>query len=1030
MITRSKWTLVSTAAALLFVQAAAAQQLPRINDLRWRNIGPNRGGRSQAVAGSVKRPLEYYFGATGGGLWKTTDGGTTWSPVTDGQIKSSSVGAVAVSESNPDIVYIGMGETELRASTIQGDGVYKSTDAGKTWTHSGLENTQAIARIRIDPTDPSLVYVAALGHPYGQNDERGVFRSKDGGTTWEKILFRSKHAGAIDLCLDPHNPRVLYASIWEVYRKPWTLSSGGPGSGLFKSTDGGDHWTEITRNPGMPKMLIGKINVSVSAADSNRVYANVEAEDGGLFRSDDAGATWTRVSEDRNIRQRAFYFNRIQADTKNRDMVYAMNVEFYRSSDGGKTLTQLRDLHADHHDLWIAPDNPDRMIVANDGGASISTNGGKTWTPEHFPTAQFYHVITTKDVPYHVCGTQQDDGAACVASSARGLLYAIGDWLYSPGGGEAGYVAPDPKRLGIFYAGDQAGILTRHDRNTDQSRDVQVNPWMFSGMPAKDLPERWQWVFPIVFSPADHDALYTSSQHLFKTTNEGQSWQRISPDLTRNDPDTLGDSGGPITHDQNGPEIYGTIFTIAPSRLEANTIWTGSDDGLVHITRDGGQHWQNITPPDLPKFSRLSLIEASPHALGTAYLAANRYELDDRQPYVYRTDDFGKTWTKIVNGLPATNFARAVREDPKRKDLLYLGTEHGIYVSFDNGQLWQSLALNLPDTQVPDLVVDGDDLVIATHGRSFYVLDGIAALRQLTPAAAGSEAHLFVPGVATRPVRPAYIDYFLNRQADNVTIKVLDSEGKVVQTFTSASNEKQAPATLTEEAPGVPAAGRARGPGRNAGVNRFVWDLRYPGATVFPGMVLRGGSTSGPVAVPGTYRIQLTANGQTDTQTLTIEKDARLAEITDADLKEQFALAMKVRDATSHANEMVIRIRQIKKQIDDRLAKSAGSTQLASAAQAAKAKLSGVEEELYQVKNRSPRDTLNYPIKLNNQLAVLMSMIEMGDSKPTTQMYTVFQELSATLSKLTDRLSAAESTEVAHLNELLKNSHMDPVAAE
>jgi photosystem II stability/assembly factor-like uncharacterized protein len=1029
MITRSKWTLVSTAAALLFVQAAAAQQLPRINDLRWRNIGPNRGGRSQAVAGSVKRPLEYYFGATGGGLWKTTDGGTTWSPVTDGQIKSSSVGAVAISESNPDIVYIGTGETELRASTIQGDGVYKSTDAGKTWTHSGLENTQAIARIRIDPTDPNLVYVAALGHPYGQNDERGVFRSKDGGKNWEKILFRSNHAGAIDLCLDPHNSRVLYASIWEVYRKPWTLSSGGPGSGLFKSADGGDHWTEITRNPGMPKMLIGKINVSVSGADSNRVYANVEAEDGGLFRSDDAGDTWARVSEDRNIRQRAFYFNRIQADTKNRDMVYAMNVEFYRSSDGGKTLAQLRDLHADHHDLWIAPDNPNRMIVANDGGASISTNGGKTWTPEHYPTAQFYHVITTKDVPYHVCGTQQDDGAACVPSSSRGLLYAIGDWLYSPGGGEAGYVAPDPKRLGIFYAGDQAGILTRHDRGTGDSRDVQVNPWMFSGMPARDLPERWQWVFPIVFSPVDHDALYTSSQHLFKTTNAGQSWQRLSPDLTRNDPDTLGDSGGPITHDQNGPEIYGTIFTIAPSRLEANTIWTGSDDGLVHITRDGGQHWQDITPIDLPKFSRLSLIEASPHAPGTAYLAANRYELDDRQPYVYRTDDFGKTWTKIVNGLPATDFARAVREDPKRKGLLYIGTEHGIYVSFDNGLLWQSLTLNLPDTQVPDLVVDGDDLVIATHGRSFYVLDGIAALRQLTPAIAGSEAHLFVPGVATRPVRPAYIDYFLNRQANNVTIKVLDSEGKVVQTFTSTSNEKQAPATLTEEAPGVPAAGRARGPGRNAGVNRFVWDLRYPGATVFPGMVLRGGSTTGPVAVPGTYRIQLTANGQTDTQTLTIEKDARLSDVTDADLREQFALAMKVRDATSHANEMVIRIRQIKKQIDDRLAKSP-NTQLASAAQTAKAKLSSVEEELYQVKNRSPRDTLNYPIKLNNQLAVLMSMIEMGDSKPTTQMYTVFQELSATLAKLTDRLSAAESTEVAHLNELLKTSHMDPVAGE
>jgi photosystem II stability/assembly factor-like uncharacterized protein len=1016
--------------AVLLASLSAAAQLPQINGPRWRNVGPNRGGRSLAVAGSASRPLEYYFGATGGGLWKTTDGGITWRPVTDGQIKSSSVGALAVFESNPDIVYIGMGESELRGSTIQGDGVYKSTDGGKTWTHCGLTDTQAIARIRVNPTNPNLVYVAALGHPYGSNDQRGVFRSKDGGQTWERILFRNNRVGGIDLCLDPHNPQVIFASLWEVYRTPWTLSSGGEGSGFFKSTDGGDHWTEITRNPGLPKTLLGKINVSVSGADSNRIYANIEAEDGGLFRSDDVGATWTKVNEDRSIRQRAFYFNRIQADPKDRDTVYAMNVGFYRSTDGGKTLATIRDQHADHHDLWIAPNDPTRMIVANDTGGSISVNWGRTWTVERYPTAQFYHVAVTKDVPYHICGTQQDEGSACVPSSAAGQMLPAGDWFYSPGGGEAGYVAPDPANAGVFYAGDQAGILTRHDRNTGQTRDVQVNPWFFSGMPAKNLPERWQWVFPIVFSPLDPHVLYTSSQHLWKTTNQGQSWQRISPDLTRNDPSTLGDSGGPITKDQNGPEIYATIFTIAPSRLEANTIWAGSDDGLVHVTRDGGQHWQNVTPPELPKFSRVSLIEASPHKAGAAFVAVNRYENDDRQPYVFRTGDYGRTWTKIIEGIPQNDFARAIREDPKRQGLLYLGTEHGIYISFNDGAQWQSLSLNLPDTQVPDLTVVGDDLVIATHGRAFYVLDGIAALRQLTPRTLEANVHLFQPSAATRSLRPAYLDYFLKQALGKLTIEVLDSAGKIVRSFSSGAGEKEEPAVATEASPGIPAEPPARGPERKPGLNRFTWDLHYPGATVFPGMILRGGNTSGPVVVPGNYQVRLIADGETQTQPLVVTKDSRLTSVTQTDLKEQFALAMQVRDATSHANQMVIRIREIKKQIADRLARSSGpESQIAEPARALESKLSAIESELYQVRNRSPRDTLNYPIKLNNQLAVLMGEIEMGDSRPTDKMHTVFHELSASLKKLADRLQAAESTDLAYFNELLRTSHLDAVVA-
>ena len=575
--------------------------------LKWRSIGPDRGGRSLAGAGSPSRPNEYYFGAVGGGLWKTTDGGTSWKPVTDGQLTSSSVGAVAVSESNPDVLYIGTGETELRGNIMQGDGVYKSTDAGKTWHNTGLRDTQAIAKIRIDPKNPDLVYVVALGHPYGPNEERGIFRSQDGGKTWKKVLYRDDHSGAIDLALDPHNPKVMFASLWDVYRTPWLLNDGGPGSGLFKSTDGGDHWTEITRNEGLPKGIIGKICLTVSGADSNRVWAMVEASDGGLFRSDDAGRSWTLVSQDRRALQRAFYFSRIQADPKEKDTIYDMDVAFLKSTDGGKTWKQIRTPHSDHHDLWIDPTNNHRMLSSNDGGGTVTLNGGTTWTGLEFPTAQLYHVAVTKDIPYQVCGAQQDNTTVCVQSAAGGRRFGVGSNMFAPlysvGGGESGYIAPDPKDPNIFYAGSQGALLTRFDRRTGEMRDVQVYPLFFSGMPASSLKERWQWTYPIVFSPQDPKVLYTSSQHLWKTTNEGQSWEEISPDLTRADPKTLGDSGGPITKDQNGPEIYGTIFTIAPSLQDANTIWTGSDDGLAHLTRDGGKNWANITPKELPELA-------------------------------------------------------------------------------------------------------------------------------------------------------------------------------------------------------------------------------------------------------------------------------------------------------------------------------------------------------------------------------------------------------------------------------------------
>ncbi len=982
--------------------ASAAPDVLDLSALKWRNIGPNRGGRSQACAGSSRRPFEYYFGATGGGLWKTVNGGTTWSPVTDGQIHSSSVGAIAVSESNPDVVYIGMGETELRSSVMQGDGVYKSTDAGKTWKHIGLADTQAISRIRIDPQNPDIVYVAALGHPFGPNADRGVFRSTDGGATWKRILFRNDHSGAIDLVMDPRNPRVLFASIWDVYRSPWMLSSGGPGSGLFKTTDGGDSWTEISRNPGMPKGVLGKINVAISGADSNRVYAMVEADDGGLFQSSDAGATWTLVNSDRAIRQRAFYFSRITADPNRRDTLYAMNVEFYRSDDGGKTFQLMHTAHPDHHDLWIAPNDSRRMIASDDGGASVSVDGGNTWTLEHYPTGQFYHVVTTIDIPYHVCGSQQDDGTACVPSHDDQNLHnpagAPGDWFYAVAGGEAGYIAADPRNADIFYGGDQAGLITRYDRRTGETRSVTVYPYFFSGMPASALRDRWQWTFPIVFSPVDPHALYTSSQRLWKTTNQGQTWQPISGDLTRNDPKTLGDSGGPITKDQNGPEIYGTIYSIAPSRFDANTIWTGSDDGLVYLTRDGGKTWRNVTPPGMKEYTRISLIEASTSDAASAYIAARRNQLDDRAPYVYKTHDYGATWTSIVGGLPANDFAQAIREDTVRKGLLYLGTEHSIYYSLNDGANWESLALNLPDTQVADIAVEKHDLVIATHGRSFYVLDDIDALRQFSPEATSATAWLFKPEPAVRPLRPAVIDYKL-ASAGKATIEILDAQGKLVRKFDAPARK---------------------------GTNRFEWDLRYPGSVTFPGIVLRYAVPGeGPYAPPGNYTVRLTAGGVTKSQPLVIERDPRLTSVTDADLQKQFELAIRVRDELSRAHEAVLRIRDLDTQLQ--AAVKSGRPAAVNAAQSFKSKLDEIESDLYQVKNRSPRDTLNYPIKLNNQLAVLQRIVDTGDYAPTDQDYAVFAELKDKLNQILGRLNQALSTDLPQLNTRLSAEHLPPV---
>jgi photosystem II stability/assembly factor-like uncharacterized protein len=999
----------------------------------WRNIGPNRGGRSIAATGIPSRPNEYYFGAVGGGLWKTIDGGETWNPVTDGQLRSSSVGAVAVSESTPDVVYVGMGETEFRGNIMQGDGVYRSTDAGKTWKHAGLGAVQAVARIRVDPVNPDLVYLAAFGKPYAPSAERGIYRSKNGGKTWERVLFRNDSTAAVDLAIDPRNPNVLYAALWQAYRTPWTMSSGGAGSGLFKSIDGGDTWVELTRNPGLPKGVIGKIGVAPSGAAPNRVWAIVENDSGGVFRSDDGGATWKRTNAERKLRQRAFYYSRIYADPRYKDRVYVLNTSLYQSDDGGVTFAVLPAPHGDNHDLWIDPGNSDRIINANDGGGTVTVNGGKSWTGLGYPTAQPYHVATTRDFPYHVCGAQQDNSTFCVApvghDQITGLFASPGDFFYDVGGGESGYIAPDPKDPNVFFAGSQGGLLTRYDRSNGEIRDVQMYPRFFSGEPASALPERSQWTYPIVFSRVDPKILYATTQHLWRTVDDGQTWEKISPDLTRHDPSTLGFSGGPITHDMNGPEIYATIFTVAPSYQDVNTIWTGSDDGLAYLTRDGGKTWTDVTPKELPPFSRISLIEASPHQPGTAYLAAKRYQLDDRAPYIFRTTDFGATWTRTVEGIRADDYVHAVREDPKRAGLLYAGTEHGVYLSWDAGGHWSSLSLNLPDVQVPDLVVEENDLVIATHGRSMWLLEDIGYLRELTPGAPVAPVKLFTPPTSVRGVYPAAFTYYLERPADSVKLEILDSKGTVVRSVVGRARVDSAAiradslelARLGCE----PRVDRESLPGAKAGLNRWVWNGRYAGGITFPCLILWGGRADvGPKAAPGTYQVRLTANGASETARFEVRRDPRLKRATDADLAEQLELALQIRDRENDANGAVIRIRKINAAVDERIARAPA---LAASGRALAQKLSRIEEDLYQVRNRSGQDPLNFPIKLNDRLAALRRSVETGDARPTAAAHAVFKELSA---ELDGRLAALETVlgaDLAAFNRTLSGRGLPPV---
>ena len=1029
----------------------APDDVKLLGNLKYRSIGPYRGGRVVTVAGVPSQPNVYYFGGTGGGIWKTLDGGIRWSPVSDGQLKTGSVGSIAVADSDANIVYAGMGEQAIRGNASHGDGVYKSVDAGKSWKHVGLAETRQIGRVRIHPKNADVVYVCALGHMSGANAERGVYKSLDGGTTWKQLFTRGDNAGCVDLILDPANPNILYAGFWQVFRTPYSMESGGAGSGLFKSTDAGATWTEIGHNPGAPKGMQGKIGVTVSPVNPDRLWAIIEAEDGGVFRSDNAGRTWTRVNEQRMLRQRAWYYSRIYADPIRPNTVYVLNTGFYRSDDGGKTYTGIPVPHGDNHDLWVAPNDSRRMVQSNDGGANVSSDAGATWTNQNHPTAQFYRVALDEDFPYGIYGAQQDNSTIKIKSRGNSGAITDRDW-HDVGGGESGWIAPDPKNLNIVYAGSYGGLLTRYDHRTGQTRTVNVWPDNPMGAGVEAMKYRFQWNFPLLFSPHDPKLLYAGGNMLFQSTTEGQSWQPISPDLTRDDKSKQGPTGGPITKDNTSVEYYSTIFTVDESKVAKGVIWTGSDDGLVHVTRDGGKKWDNVTPKTLmPEWIQINSIEASPHDPAKAFFAGTMYKSDDHKPYLFRTRDYGKTWEKIVRGIPDSAFTRVIREDPNRKGLLFAGTETGLYLSMDDGGNWEQFQLNLPVVPITDLAFHKreSELVIATQGRSFWVFDDLLILHQLSDTVRNSEAHLFTPKPAYRyaggggggggrgpaggqnPPNGVVVQYTLkNKPQGELTLEIMDPSGKLVKKFSSIADKNKTANTDSSDDDDAPRP--ATGPTlatTDVGINRFVWDMRYPDSTSFPGMIYWAGNSRGPVAVPAAYTVKLAVDGKVYSQPFTIKKDPR-TEGSIQDLQKQLDLSLQIRDKVSQANDAVIKIRDARKQVDELVARAEIIPSAKAAVEAGKklAKaLTDVEQELYQTKNQSNQDPLNYPIRLNNKLAALLSSVQNSDTGPTVQSNQAFEDLATKTNGNLRRLDSLLANDLASFNKLVRDSNIPAV---
>ncbi len=1051
-----------------------------LNAMTWRCIGPPRGGRVVAVAGDPRNLATFYFGAVAGGVWKTTDAGVTWHNVSDGFFKTASVGALAVSDSDPNVIYAGMGESTIRLDVSYGDGVYKSVDGGQSWKHMGLADTRHIGKVRIHPKNPDIVYVAALGHAFGPNQTRGVYRSKDGGKHWERVLYKSDKAGAVDLTFDPHNPDILYASIWETYRNFWELSSGGPDSGLWKSADGGDTWTDISENPGLLKGLKGKIGVAASPVKAGRVWALVEHADGALFRSDDFGATWQKMTDKQDLRYRPWYYSHVFADSQDADTLYILNLGMWKSTDGGKNFDEIATPHGDNHDLWIDPHNNQRMIEGNDGGACVSFNAGETFSTIYNQlTGQFYNITADNQFPYRVYGTQQDNSSISVPSNTNDGAIAWSD-CYAAGTGESGFIAVHPEDANIVYVGavgsspGGGGALQRYDHRTGHIQLVNVWPEVYNGIGPKNLKYRFPWTFPIVFSPHDPNILYSTGNVVFRSQDEGMSWEPISPDLTRNDAHKLGPSGGPITKDTSGAEHYCTIATFRESPHEQGVLWSGSDDGLVYLSRDNGKNWQNVTPADLPEWSLVRTVEPSPHDPATLYLTATRYKLDDPAPYLYKTADYGQNWQKITEGIPADDYTRVIRADPTRQGLLYVGTETGLYLSLDDGAHWQRWQANLPVTPIWDLLVKENALIAGTHGRAFWILDDLTPLHQLNDAVEKASLHLFKPcptyrllpdlfsafssgsegksygiglgkaGIsvtkksATGHLETTFLDcgkgapqgvvvnfYMAEALAENTkaSLAFLDGKDKLIREFKPKPtdyDQQDDKEKAMDPGPWLPV---------GVGANRFLWDLHYPGATKVLGNKTAGASFIGPLVTPGIYHVRLTIGDRVLTEAFEVVNDRRV-KTSQADLEAQLALLLQIYAKLSDAHKGITLLRDVLSQAKGwatRWAKKASSQTVVAAANALAEKLTVIESELILPGEQNDTFGLNEPARLNAKLASLIAIVGSADRAPTRQARELTAEYSAQIDAQLGQLQALLDSDVESLNSLIQEANLPAI---
>lgn len=999
--------------------------------LKYRQVGPFRGGRSAAVTGSRVNKNTFYFGATGGGVWKTMDGGSNWKNISD-KYFGSTIGSVALAPSDESVVYVGEGENTMRGNVSEGlGGMWRSDDAGKSWKNLGLKDGRHIVRILVHPKDPQTVWVAVIGHLFGPSAERGVFKTTDGGKTWTKTLFVNEQTGCSDLVIEPGNPSVLYAGMWEVIRRPHSMESGGAGSGLYKSTDGGETWVPLSGKKGLPKGVWGIVGVAVAPSNTDKVYAIIENAAGGLFVSTDAGESWTLTSSDNNIRQRAWYYTKVFVDPANENLVYCPNVEFMRSRDGGKTFQSVNTPHGDHHDLWIDPLDGNRMIVADDGGAQVSFDGGNNWSsPDNQPTAQFYRVSTDNAYPYRILGAQQDNSTVRIRSKTSGPGITQRDWDITAGS-ESGYVQADPQNPDIVYGGNYGGYLSRLDHRTGENRAINVWPDNPMGAGADVLKYRFQWNFPFFFSPHNPKKLYAGGNHLFVTENEGQSWEMISPDLTTNDKSKQASSGGPITKDNTSVEYYCTIFTAAESQLEKDLLWTGSDDGLIHISRDGGKNWENVTPPEAGKWMMWNCIEVNPFVKGAAYIVGTRYKLDDFAPYIFATYDYGKTWKKIVSGINNLHFSRAMRADKVRKGLLYAGTEYGMYISYDDGVNWKKFQLNLPIVPITDLTIKENDLIVATQGRAFWTLDDLSIVQQKDSAIASKNWHVFAvndayrsegggrrgnrgagapqPNMGENPPSGVVFNYFLREGIDtaNLKITIYDKKNQPIKTFSKSAKEANDKIDYA------------------AGMNQFIWDMNYPSGEKTEGMILWNGGIGSAKAAPGKYQAKFTMGKDSVWVPFVIKANPNYA-ITEADYDAQLAFLLQVRDKFNQVQISIKDIRTVRGQITDFTSRLEGENtkEIKKMADSIQKQLTSIEEALYQTKSKSGQDVLNFPIRINDKLAGLYGVAASGQNAPSKQAREAYADLAGQADVQIDKLKKVLTTDVATLNKMINEKQL------